>query len=182
MKVKTEQTRVPALRFPEFSGEWEVRPLNHFLKQSKAKNKKLEFDKSQVLSVAAEAGIVNQIEYHGRSYAGVSVAPYGIVRKGEMVYTKSPLRDYPYGIIKLNEHADGVVSTLYAIYAVKDKVSGKFLDHYFYHPYRINRYLKPLVNIGAIPVRKWFGTNAQTLHLPSDNSSSAGCVIPTCIA
>lgn len=147
--VQTEKKRVPELRFPEFNGDWETKSLNSFLKQSKAKNRELEFDKSQVLSVTAEIGVVNQIEYHGRSYAGVSVAPYGIVRKGEMVYTKSPLRDYPYGIIKLNEHADGVVSTLYAIYTLKDNVSGKFLDHYFYHPHRINRYLKPLVNIGA---------------------------------
>lgn len=147
--MKKPQKKIPALRFPEFEGDWETRKLNTFLTQSKAKNKSLEFEKSQVLSVAAEVGIVNQIEYHGRSYAGVSVAPYGIVRKGEIVYTKSPLKAYPYGIIKLNEYADGIVSTLYAIYKVSKNASGKFLDYYFYHEHRINRYLKPLVNIGA---------------------------------
>jgi hypothetical protein len=39
-----------------------------------------------------------------------------------------------------------------------------------------------MFSIADIPVRKWFGTNERTLHLPSDNSSSAGCVTPTCIA
>ena len=140
---------VPSIRFPKFKKEWERKKLNQFLTHSKKKNKDLEFDKSEVLSVAAEAGVVNQIEYHGRSYAGASVAPYGIVRKGELVYTKSPLKAYPYGIIKLNESKDGIVSTLYAIYKVKESANGKFLDYYFYHKPRINRYLKPLVNIGA---------------------------------
>jgi type I restriction enzyme S subunit len=99
--------------------------------------------------VAAEAGVVNQIEYHGRSYAGVSVEPYNVIRKGEIVYTKSPLKAYPYGIIKFNEGKDGIVSTLYAVYRVNKKASGKFLDYYFMPPMRVNKYLKPLVNIGA---------------------------------
>ena len=149
MTAHKEKKRVPSLRFPEFEGDWQVLPLNNVLTQSKKKNKKLEFNKEQVLSVAAEAGVVNQIEYHGRSYAGASVAPYGIVRKGQMVYTKSPLKAYPYGIIKLNESEHGIVSTLYAIYSVNKKACGKFLDYYFYYEPRINRYLKPLVNIGA---------------------------------
>jgi type I restriction enzyme S subunit len=139
----------PQLRFPEFTDEWQVSTLNSLLSHSKAKNKNLEFSKSQVLSVAAEAGVVNQIEYHGRSYAGVSVEPYNIIRKGEIVYTKSPLKAYPYGIIKFNDGKDGIVSTLYAVYHVNKKASGKFLDYYFMPPMRVNKYLKPLVNIGA---------------------------------
>lgn len=140
---------IPQLRFPEFTDDWQASHLSSFLSPSRTKNDNLEFNKSQVLSVAAEAGVVNQIKYHGRSYAGVSVKPYNVIRKGEMVYTKSPLKVYPYGIIKLNEAEDGIVSTLYAVYQVNKKTSGKFLDYYFYHPLRINKYLKPLVNIGA---------------------------------
>jgi len=147
--MQQHKQAVPSIRFPEFKDKWEQKPLNNLLTQSKAKNKELKFDKSEVLSVAAEAGVVNQIEYHGRSYAGVSVEPYGVVRKGEIVYTKSPLKAYPYGIIKLNKGKDGIVSTLYAIYRVNKSASGRFLDYYFYYPHRVNRYLKPLVNIGA---------------------------------
>ena len=123
---------VPRIRFGEFGGAWNKVKLNKLLKHSRSKNKDLKFDKSQVLSVAAEAGVVNQIEYHGRSYAGVSVAPYGIALHGQMVYTKSPLKAYPYGIIKLNEGEDGVVSTLYAIYSVLPTADGTFL--YFTRP------------------------------------------------
>ncbi len=147
--TENKKKLVPFIRFSQFEEAWERKKLNKFLTHSKVKNKDLEFDKSEVLSVAAEAGVVNQIEYHGRSYAGVSVAPYGILRKGELVYTKSPLKAYPYGVIKFNDSKDGVVSTLYAIYKVDKSAHGKFLDYYFYYEQRINRYLKPLVNIGA---------------------------------
>jgi type I restriction enzyme S subunit len=140
---------VPELRFSEFEGEWERRTLNHFLSVIKTKNKDGKFKRNQVLSVAAEAGVVNQIEYHGRSYAGKSLLPYNVVEVGDLVYTKSPLKAYPYGIVKKNSTKAGVVSTLYAVYRPKSTVSATFVDYYFYLPSNANRYLKPLVNIGA---------------------------------
>ena len=71
------------------------------------------FGKEDVLSVSGDYGIVNQIEFQGRSFAGVSVAPYGVVGTGDVVYTKSPLKSNPYGIIKTNKGKPGIVSTLY---------------------------------------------------------------------
>ncbi len=63
-----------------------------------------------------DLGIVNQIELLGRSYAGESLTPYHIVDINYIVYTKSPLAEYPYGIIKTNRYRPGIVSTLYAVY------------------------------------------------------------------
>jgi type I restriction enzyme, S subunit len=140
---------IPELRFPEFTEDWVKEKLDYYVNRSDKKNKELKFTKKDVLSVAAKVGVVNQIEHHGRSYAGVSVKPYNILLKNELVYTKSPLKEYPYGVIKHNDFEDGIVSTLYAVYAAKDNSSSKFIDYYFYHIPRINRYLKPLVNIGA---------------------------------
>ncbi|GAA3599992.1 restriction endonuclease subunit S [Flavivirga amylovorans] len=140
---------IPKLRFPEFTEDWVKKRLDYFVRRSDKKNKELKFTKKDVLSVAAKVGVVNQMKYHGRSYAGVSVKPYNILLKNELVYTKSPLKEYPYGVMKYNDFEDGIVSTLYAIYAAKDNSSPKFIDYYFYHIPRINRYLKPLVNIGA---------------------------------
>ena len=71
------------------------------------------------MSVSGEVGIVNQIEFKGRSFAGASVANYGIVLNGDVVYTKSPLNSNPFGIIKTNKSKPGIVSTLYAIYHPK---------------------------------------------------------------
>ena len=116
---------------------------------SKTKNKDLKYGKEEVLSVSGELGIVNQIEHLGRSYAGVSVHNYGVVELNQIVYTKSPLKVNPYGIIKLNKSKAGIVSTLYAVYTVNEKTDGQFIEYYFSLDANLNRYLRPLVKKGA---------------------------------
>ena len=137
------------MRFPEFSGEWENTLLNCYLEENKERNKKGLFTKNDVLSVSGDYGVVNQIELLGRSFAGKSVLDYHVVRSGNIVYTKSPLKEYPYGIVKVNDGIDGIVSTLYAVYTVKENADGKFIENYFGLPSRANRYFKPIVRIGA---------------------------------
>ena len=140
---------VPNLRFPEFGGEWTKTLLNNYLEENKERNKRGIFTKNHVLSVSGDFGIVNQIELLGRSFAGKSVLDYHVVRTGNIVYTKSPLKEYPYGIVKVNGGVDGIVSTLYAVYQVKETANGKFVEYYFGLPNRTNRYFKPIVRIGA---------------------------------
>ena len=140
---------VPNLRFPEFQGEWTTSLLSDYLTENKERNKKGEFDKTDVLSVSGDYGIVNQIELLGRSFAGASVLPYHVVRHGNIVYTKSPLKEYPYGIVKANTGVDGIVSTLYAVYNIKNNVDAQFIEYYFSSANRTNRYFKPIVRIGA---------------------------------
>lgn len=142
------------VRFRDEEGKefpkWRNRKLSELLSSSKARNREMKFSKKEVLSVSGEAGIVNQIEFMGRSYAGASVANYHIVEHGNIVYTKSPLKANPYGIIKVNKGVAGIVSTLYAVYKVKKKEAlGLYLDFYFELDDNLNRYLRPLVRKGA---------------------------------
>ena len=102
-----------------------------------------------MLSVSGEYGIVNQIEFQGRSFAGESVAEYHVVETNDIVYTKSPLKANPYGIIKVNKGVPGIVSTLYAVYHPCEGTVAEYIDYYFGNDLRLNKYLKPLVNIGA---------------------------------
>ena len=146
---KHTKPNVPNLRFPGFEGEWECNKLSTYLYENKERNRAGEFNKSDVLSVSGDCGIVNQIELLGRSFAGKSVADYHIVRAGNIVYTKSPLKEYPYGIVKYNSGKDGIVSTLYAVYHHSENVNGRFVEHYFTSTQRTNRYFKPIVRIGA---------------------------------
>ena len=141
--------RYPELRFPGFTDAWEQRKLNEFLSVSNFKNTENKYNKKDVLSVSGDYGIVNQIDFQGRSFAGASVSNYGVVEKGDIVYTKSPLKLNPYGIIKTNRLNNGIVSTLYAIYKTKENCNSKFIEHYFNLDSRLNQYLKPLVNKGA---------------------------------
>ena len=92
---------------------------------------------------------MNQIEFQGRSFAGASVANYGVVEGGDVVYTKSPLKSNPYGIIKTNKGKTGIVSTLYAVYKPKNNVGAEFVQIYFELDSRMNSYMHPLVNKGA---------------------------------
>lgn len=139
----------PNIRFKGFDGDWKESLLNEILTPSKEKNTQEVFSKEDVLSVSGDYGIVNQLAFKGRSFAGVSVAPYGIVRKNDVVYTKSPLKKQPYGIIKTNKGADGIVSTLYAVYSCAEGVYPNFVEDYFNSDERLNTYLRPLVRKGA---------------------------------
>ena len=128
---------------------WEQRKLIDYLEVSSEKNRDNRFTKDDVLSVSGEYGIVNQIEFQGRSFAGASVSNYGVVENGDVVYTKSPLKSNPYGIIKTNKGIPGIVSTLYAVYKPKEITDSKFVQIYFELDSRMNSYMHPLVNKGA---------------------------------
>ena len=140
---------VPEIRFAGFTEVWEQRKLEEYLSVSSDKNGDGTYDKTDVLSVSGDYGIVNQIEFQGRSFAGASVLNYGVVRTGDIVYTKSPLNSNPYGIIKSNKGKTGIVSTLYAIYHPKENTHTYFVQTYFEQHARMNNYMHPLVNKGA---------------------------------
>ncbi len=139
----------PRVRFKGFEGEWLHVELSECLSVCKDRNTSESYNKNDVLSVSDDFGVVNQIELLGRSYAGKSVANYRILRKGDIVYTKSPLKVKPFGIIKVNNGKDGIVSTLYAVYTPMDWVSSEYISYYFEPSFRMNKYIHPLVNKGA---------------------------------
>ena len=140
---------VPEIRFKDFTDPWEQRKLEEYLEVSGQKNFEGIYTKEDVLSVSGDFGIVNQIEFQGRSFAGASVANYGVVETGDIVYTKSPLKSNPYGIIKANKGKNGIVSTLYAVYKPKQSANPEFVQIYFEQDARMNNYMHPLVNKGA---------------------------------
>lgn len=144
-----KNNKTPKLRFSEYTDDWEQRKLIEYLEVSKEKNKDEIYNKDDVLSVSGDYGIVNQIEFQGRSFAGASVANYGVVVTGDVVYTKSPLKSNPYGIIKTNKGKTGIVSTLYAVYKPLENTHPEFVQIYFEQDARMNNYMHPLVNKGA---------------------------------
>ena len=134
---------------PFYTFSWEQRKLEDYLTVSTEKNTGNIYGRSDVLSVSGDYGIVNQIEFQGRSFAGASVLNYGVVQAGDVVYTKSPLNSNPYGIIKTNKGKPGIVSTLYAVYHPKENTFSDFIQVYFEQHARMNNYMHPLVNKGA---------------------------------
>lgn len=140
---------IPQIRFNKFSGVWEKHKLSSYLETSTQKNTQNLYTKADVLSVSGEFGVVNQIKHLGRSYSGNVVSNYGVVNSGDVIYTKSPLKEAPYGIIKTNTDKAGIVSALYAVYHPNENVYSPFVQTYFDLDHRLNDYLRPLISKGA---------------------------------
>ncbi len=144
-----EGETVPKVRFKGFEGEWKKVKLSECLEISTERNLNNKYGVNEVLSVSDEEGVMNQIKLLGRSYAGKSVTNYKILRTNQVVYTKSPLKAKPYGIVKVNKGETGIVSVLYAVYDAKECISPDYIHYYFEPTFRINNYLLPLINKGA---------------------------------
>ena len=87
-----EGETVPKVRFKGFEGKWEKIQLNKCLDISNNINIHNTYGINDVLSISDEAGVVNQIEFLGRSFAGKSLQKYKILKTNQLVYTKSPLK------------------------------------------------------------------------------------------
>ena len=175
--------KTPQIRIDGFTKDWNEGLLNQYLETSLEKNLDEVFSREDVLSVSGDYGVVNQIEFQGRSFAGASVANYGVVHTGDVVYTKSPLKDNPYGIIKTNAGKPGIVSTLYAIYHPLETTYPEFVQWYFENNDRLNRYLNPLVNKGAKNDMKVSSDNALlgTVFFPEYDEQEAISNVLSCI-
>lgn len=140
------------LRFKDSEGnqyeDWEDTNLSELLVNRSLRNSNNEV--TEVFSVAKTAGVINQIEHLGRSFASSDISNYKIVEPDDVVYTKSPTSDFPYGIIKQNKLSRrGVVSVLYGVYKPKNKYAGFMLDAYFNSWKNTYNYLNPIVQKGA---------------------------------
>lgn len=162
----------PKVRFKGFEGEWKETTLSECLDISYLQNSENKYDKNDVLSVSDDFGVMNQIELLGRSYAGKDVSSYSILQKGEIVYTKSPLKDKPFGIIKKNSYQTGIVSILYAVYHSKDNISADYIHYYFDPAWRLNAYMRPLVNKGA----------KNTMNISDEMALMGSLIIPPSLA
>jgi type I restriction enzyme S subunit len=152
-KTKTTATKeeatpalVPKLRFPGFSKPWACDPLSKVLTEHKLKNTA----GRDVFSVSMEYGIVNQIELLGRSYAAADTSHYTIGRRFDVVYTKSPLKAFPFGIVKQCKFAGEVaLSPLYGVFTPPNPHVGLMIEAYFEAPNRSKDFLAPLCQKGA---------------------------------
>jgi type I restriction enzyme, S subunit len=147
-KKKEEATPalVPKLRFPGFDKPWSYDPLSKTLREHKIKNTA----GRDVFSVSMEYGIVNQIALLGRSYAAADTSHYTIGRRFDVVYTKSPLKAFSFGIVKQCKF-DGEValSPLYGVFTPPNPHLGLMIEAYFESPNRSKDFLSPLCQKGA---------------------------------
>lgn len=158
---------LPELRFPEFSNNetWADRKLSDVLFEHKEKSTGDE----EVYSVSVHRGVVNQIEHLGRVFAASNTENYKRVLPGDIIYTKSPTGDFPFGIIKQSKVSKPViVSPLYGVFKPETTDLGVILDAYFEYPERTINYLSSIVQKGA----------KNTINIHNDTFLSKSLILP----
>ncbi len=158
---------LPELRFPEFSNNetWADRKLSDVLFEHKEKSTGNE----EVYSVSVHKGVINQIEHLGRVFAASNTENYKRVLPGDIIYTKSPTGDFPFGIIKQSKVSKPViVSPLYGVFRPETAELGVILDAYFEYPERTVNYLSSIVQKGA----------KNTINIHNDIFLSKSLVLP----
>ena len=138
------------IRFKDDKGnsypDWEEKKLGEVLFEHKLKSS----GKEEVYSVSVHKGLINQIEHLGRSFAAKNTDNYNLVKPNDIVYTKSPTGEFPYGIIKqAKTHDDVIVSPLYGVFTPESKHLGYMLDTFFESKYNVHNYLHSIIQKGA---------------------------------
>jgi type I restriction enzyme S subunit len=178
-KDETSPKLMPKLRFTGFSGSWTYEPLSRFLKEHKLKNT----EGRDVFSVSMEYGIVNQIELLGRSYAAAETSHYTIGRRFDVVYTKSPLKAFPFGIVKQCKF-DGEValSPLYGVFTPPNPHLGLMIEAYFESPNRSKDFLSPLCQKGAKNTLQITNTTFLSGRMPLPTEPAEQQKIASCLS
>ena len=166
-KYLMQQLLTGKKRFPGFEGEWRKVKLKEVLFERKEKNIAQDH---RICSVAVQKGVVDQVEHLGRSYAAADTSNYGVAHYGDIIYTKSPTGDFPYGIIKQSHmHEDVAVSPLYGIYEPACYELGYILHTYFSYAINCSNYLLPIIRKGA----------KNTINISNDVFVSKSLYLPT---
>ena len=127
--TKSDDKRVPALRFKGFTDEWEQRKLKNITKRISRKN--LNLDSTLPLTISAQYGLVDQRKFFDKQIASKKLENYLLLKNGEFAYNKSYSKDYPFGAIKrLNNYKLGVLSTLYIAFKPVS-INTDYLEEYF---------------------------------------------------
>lgn len=146
-KYLMQQLLTGKKRLPGFDGKWKKVKLSAVLEERKEKKQEQEL---RICSVAVQKGVIDQIEHLGRSYAASDTSNYGVAYYGDIIYTKSPTGDFPYGIVKQNLlHEKVAVSPLYGIFKPVTFGMGYILQTYFQDDINAKNYLLPIIQKGA---------------------------------
>ena len=100
--------KVPEIRFPGFTGDWEQRKFEEIWKRTSDKNKDLRFKPTDILSVA-------KMKYSDspKNSTDEYMKTYFILKKGDIAFEGNKSKDYSFGRFVLNDVADGIVSHVF---------------------------------------------------------------------
>ena len=122
----------PKIRFKGYQEDWEQRKLGELVERITRKNQDLVSELP--LTISAQYGLIDQNEFFDKRVASKDVSGYYLIKNGEFAYNKSTSTEAPWGAIKrLDCYENGVLSTLYIIFGIKEDVpvDSDFLASYY---------------------------------------------------
>ena len=161
--MNTIDKKVPSLRFPEFTEEWEEKKLGEVAERVTTKNK----DKNilTVLSNSAVKGIIKQDDFFDFEVANdINKDRYYIVEKDNFVYNPRISVSAPVGPMKRSHIKElGIISPLYTVLKFKTG----FFDYFemFFSSNYWHIYMRKVANFGARFDRMNI-TNEDLMNLP----------------
>ncbi len=136
---ETEIGRIPV--------DWKIVELDFVFKRVTSKNT---LGNTNVMTISANMGLVNQLEYFNNSYASKDTSNYYLLKKGDFAYNKSYSNGYPMGVIKLLEKYDsGVVSPLYICMRIHLANATNDFFKYYFDSEKLTKALTPIAKEGA---------------------------------
>ncbi len=122
----------PKIRFKGYTDAWEQRKLGDITDRITRKNQDLV--STLPLTISAQYGLIDQNEFFDKRVASKDVSGYYLVNRGEFAYNKSTSTEAPWGAIKrLDRYENGVLSTLYIVFGIKDEnqIDSDYLVSYY---------------------------------------------------
>ena len=121
----------PQIRLYGFFGDWHFVRLSDICHRICRKNTGEQC--KQVLTIAAQYGLVSQEEFFNKNVASENLSGYYLLQKGDFAFNKSYSGDYVWGTVKrLDNYEQGVLSPLYICFRPDPaRVDSDFLIYYF---------------------------------------------------
>lgn len=145
--MKEEKRRVPKLRFPGFTEDWEQRKLSDI--STKVTTKNVDVHYTETLTNSAEQGIISQVDFFDKEISNKdNINGYYIVENNDFIYNPRISTLAPVGPINRNKlNRIGIISPLYTVFRAS-KVDLGFLEWYFQSNHW-HRYMKLNGDSGA---------------------------------
>ena len=144
--MSKEKRRVPKLRFPGFTEDWEQRKLTSFTQRVKGNDGRMDLP---TLTISASEGWLNQKDRFSANIAGSEQKNYTLLRQGELSYNHGNSKLAKYGVVYvLKDYKEALVPRVYHSFKVNESYDALFVEYYF-STKRPDRELAKLVSSGA---------------------------------
>lgn len=145
--MSKEKRRVPKLRFPGFTEDWEQRKLSDI--STKVTTKNVDVHYTETLTNSAEQGIISQVDFFDKEISNKdNINGYYIVENNDFIYNPRISTLAPVGPINRNKlNRTGIMSPLYTVFRASN-IDLDFLEWYFQSSHW-HRYMKLNGDSGA---------------------------------